>query len=230
VDEKSKTIKKSSKKPLPRSGWVVAMSKEERLHKLRTIDAEKLLSVLLDDPPSALSEKVSDSPDYNEVLFKIDRWMPEDCEDEMQEYHALIDAGDIAGLTDLIRNAADSVRLQRYMPKGGSIQGLAKFIISRESRTESEDAAKVNGGFKKSVAEIGRATGITFKPAGSKVFRGSITVDDQKYDVSLAEQDSGESISLYVNGADDVYRRTYKDSSVGQKAVIAAIKDCIGLD
>jgi len=71
--------------------------------------------------------KKSKGPDYSEVAYKIDKYMPDD-EYVQDEYWKAIENKDVEGVSDLLSEVADD-RMYHYMPKGGNIEGLAKYLV-----------------------------------------------------------------------------------------------------
>lgn len=70
-------------------------------------------------------------PDYSEVAYKIDKWMPDDS-DLIQEFQDIEDSGNVEDMAEHIEMNADDEMLSRYMPKGGTIMGLAKFLLGKK--------------------------------------------------------------------------------------------------
>lgn len=69
--------------------------------------------------------------DYSETQWKMDKFLPEDI--GIQEvYHEIMDNKDEPGLVVFLREYADEARMENYMPKGGTLEGFAKFLIEKE--------------------------------------------------------------------------------------------------
>lgn len=73
--------------------------------------------------------------DYSELVFKMDKFMPED-EDIQNEYHEILDTESDSKLEDLIiffeNNIQDESRFNTYMPANGTLKGLCEYIINHE--------------------------------------------------------------------------------------------------
>lgn len=77
------------------------------------------------------SAKSSSVLDYSEAAYKMDKFMP-DVPDLQDEYYEILGSGDVDALEEFLELNADEEILYRYMPRGGTIRGLANYMIENE--------------------------------------------------------------------------------------------------
>ena len=75
--------------------------------------------------------------DFAEVVWKMDKWMPEDEELQNEYYSILDDPGldhdeKVQQIQHFIEENADEYSLFKYMSRQNSIQELAKYIVDSE--------------------------------------------------------------------------------------------------
>ena len=68
--------------------------------------------------------------DYSELAWKMDKYMPDDSESQ-DEYYETLDDGDVDALIDYFEvTIQDDERFDSYMPKGGTLKGFCKYLMS----------------------------------------------------------------------------------------------------
>ena len=81
-------------------------------------------------------EEDDNEPDYSELSWKMDKYMPEETEIQ-DEYHEILSdekmdkATKIAELVQFFNNHADEERMEDYMPDGGTIEGFVAYLIGK---------------------------------------------------------------------------------------------------
>lgn len=98
---------------------------------------EQYLEMAVKKPVKKPIKKVS-KIDYSEVVWKMDKWMPDDA-DIQDEYYDILDdtkvpfAKKVSELYDFISQVADEEAMHHYMPKGGTLKGLAEYLAKENS-------------------------------------------------------------------------------------------------
>jgi hypothetical protein len=90
------------------------------------------------DVDESVNESSSIEGDYAEAVWKMDKFMPEDP-DLQSEYWEMLNDEDIdeeekvERLIEFFDNYADEDIMNRYFPKGGTLEGFAKYIVDEEA-------------------------------------------------------------------------------------------------
>lgn len=78
--------------------------------------------------------------DYSELDWKMDKYMPEDVQ---QEYYSILDSSDtdeekISALEEFFNEQADSERMDSYMPKNGTLKGFCEYLVGRQKKNKNK--------------------------------------------------------------------------------------------
>jgi hypothetical protein len=77
--------------------------------------------------------KTSNKISYDDVIFKMDKYLPDD-EELQNDYYDLIDEKDKKGLIDFFNTEADMDRMHKYMPKNGTLEDLVDSLVKSYKR------------------------------------------------------------------------------------------------
>lgn len=70
-------------------------------------------------------------PNYSEVSFKMDKFMPDDP-DLMHEYHQMMDDEDREGLINFFIDNADGETMKHYGGPNFTIEGFVDWLIAND--------------------------------------------------------------------------------------------------
>lgn len=85
------------------------------------------------DPKAKIAKSMIE---YGELEWKMDKYMPDE-EDLQQEYHDILDDMELSEvnkkqqLIDFFYSNADTERMYRYMPEGGTLEGYVQYLIDQ---------------------------------------------------------------------------------------------------
>jgi len=96
---------------------------------LRQIIKEEIKSVLEGPHFDPYIKKMAKS--FKETEWKMDKFMPEDEEYQI-EYYKILKKKDVKEMTRFLDFNADTVTMRRYMPKGATIEDFAKYLIQKD--------------------------------------------------------------------------------------------------
>jgi len=82
-----------------------------------------------------VNNDASKDVDYGELYFKMDKYLPEDNDDAVEEYYEIVESNDsseekIKRLVDFFQTYGNSTIMEIYMPDWGTLNGFAEYITN----------------------------------------------------------------------------------------------------